>query len=531
MQPGDGLVEYAIAERLASGGRLVVEAAAHQLAVAGVGRQALAAVFEKGQAPLPLGICELAEAPAPAHRREGLLGHETRAAGQGYEVLQKHIQRQLGRPAVLHQPGSQPPPHGAQFQQLEGIGGHEQHLGGAPRCVGTASCALQQAGQVLGGADLHHPLHGLKIHTQIQGAGAHHPAQVTGFHPGLDRLALSPIDGAVVQGEEPLHLGAGEPQALVPALGLVAGVGEQQGAHRRIQAGHQLFVHAQSEMAAPGEAIDRVGQQAADRRGALDVGGDDAWFWAGRRRSTHAHCCLRRLVEIADRGADRPGAQARPQLSQPAQAELGLHAALAAHQLVPLVDDHGLQRAEQLWCLGIGKQQAQGFRRCDQDLGGRLELFAALMAAGVAIADGHPQRPAHGADGFLNRQGEIAAQGPQGGEHQQLQAVRRLGSALLASLSRQHLGDGAHHRGIGFPRPRGHLQQAALPREIGLPALVLERHRGPALQAKPGLDRLQHAQGCCSIRARAEARLSASVAGLSRRQRLMRGKRTAIPLL
>jgi hypothetical protein len=49
-------------------------------------------------------------------------------------------------------------------------------MGGAPR-------PLQQSGQVFGTADLHYPLHRLKIDPQIQGRGTHYPFDVAGFTP------------------------------------------------------------------------------------------------------------------------------------------------------------------------------------------------------------------------------------------------------------------------------------------------------------------------------------------------------------
>ena len=128
------------------------------------------------------------------------------------------------------------------------------------------------------------------------------------------------------------HLRAGVAEALVPALGLVAGVGEQQGRDARLQGSHQILVAPQTEVAGPGKAIDRLGQQATDLRGPGNWCGDQAGFAAGAKGA------VGRLVEIADRGADRPGAQTGPLAAQPAQTQLSLAAPLAAHQLVPLID-------------------------------------------------------------------------------------------------------------------------------------------------------------------------------------------------
>ena len=130
--------------------------------------------------------------------------------------------------------------------------------------MGRAACALEQARQIFGAADLHHPLHRLKVNAEIQGAGAHHPADVSSLHSRFDRFAFAAVDGAVVQRQGPIHLWAGETQALIPTLRLVAGVGEQQRADGGMHRPHQLFVHAQAQMACPGEAVDAAWQQAAD---------------------------------------------------------------------------------------------------------------------------------------------------------------------------------------------------------------------------------------------------------------------------
>ena len=268
--------------------------------------------------------------------------------------------------------------------------------------MGAAARALQQAGQIFGTADLHDPLHRLEVHTEVQGARTDHPAQIPGLDRRLNRLALRAVDGAVVQRQGVLHLRAGEAQALVPALRLVAGVGEEQGADGRIQSGDQLLVHPQAEVTAPREAIDLFGQEAADRGLPLQLGRHDQGL--GR------HCtqgCPGRLLEVADRRADRPGAERGPQLPEPAQAELALAPPFAAHELVPLVDHHRLQPLKQLRGLRVGQQNAQGFRRRNQDFRGSAQLFAAFVGARVAIANPHPQRPAHRLDRLLDRQGQV----------------------------------------------------------------------------------------------------------------------------
>ena len=196
---------------------------------------------------------------------------------------------------------------------------------------------MQQTRQILGAADLHHLLHRLEVDPEIQGAGAHHPADVSCFHSGFDRFSLIPINGAVVEGQGFLHFRAGEAQTLMPSLRLIAGVGEQQRADVRVQARHQLFVHPQPQMASPGKSINVVGKDALDLRRPSRSSSHDQGVSVG------AEGMAGRLLEVADRCADRPGLQSRAVVSQPAQAQLCLAAALAAHQLMPFIQNHRVE--------------------------------------------------------------------------------------------------------------------------------------------------------------------------------------------
>ena len=120
VQPGDGL----LANPVALACLLPLE-----LAVAGIGPEALPALLEKQHAPVPVVLAQLGIGRTAPHGLQGLLGIETRAAGQPREVLQQHIQRGFRRLALFHQTLRQSPTHSTEFEQFERIGGHEQHLG------------------------------------------------------------------------------------------------------------------------------------------------------------------------------------------------------------------------------------------------------------------------------------------------------------------------------------------------------------------------------------------------------------------
>ena len=228
--------------------------------------------------------------------------------------------------------------------------------------MGGTPCALQQPRQILGAADLDHLFHRLEIDPQIQRTGADHPANRSGLHGRLDGFAFAAINGAVMKSQGVLHLRTCETQALMPSLRLVAGVGEQQSAGVRVQTSHQFLVHAQSEMAGPWKSINALGKDAADLSCPCRGSAHDQWLIVVAQRMAGG------LIEVADRGADGPGLQCWSLLPQPAQAELGLTAAFAAHQFMPFIQDHRVQTGEQLLRLGIAQQQRQRFRCGHQNL-------------------------------------------------------------------------------------------------------------------------------------------------------------------
>ena len=107
-----------------------------QLAVAGIGPQAVTAVFQKLQAPVPVIATQLGVGRCAADGRVARLRVQPRPAGQAGEVLQQHIEGCHRWFALFHQPIAETATHGAEFQQFQGVGGHEQHLGGPPWQVG-----------------------------------------------------------------------------------------------------------------------------------------------------------------------------------------------------------------------------------------------------------------------------------------------------------------------------------------------------------------------------------------------------------
>jgi len=109
-------------------------------------------------------------------------------------------------------------------------------------------------------------------------------------------------------------------------------------------------------------------------------------------------------IQIADRGADRPGLQCWIGHPQPTQGQFRLCAPFAADQLMPLIQDHRVELGKQPLGMATSQQHAQRFGCGDQDLRRCLDLFVAITGGGVTVADAHPQWPAHGLNRLL--QGE-----------------------------------------------------------------------------------------------------------------------------
>ncbi len=107
-------------------------------------------------------------------------------------------------------------------------------------------------------------------------------------------------------------------------------------------------------MPGPGEAIDAVGDDAADLQ-LFGLGGGDQL----RINSPHAQSMASGVIQVADGGADHPGLQRWTLLTQPTQGQFGLDAALAAQQLVPFIEHHGLQSFHQSFRALVGLQQGQ----------------------------------------------------------------------------------------------------------------------------------------------------------------------------
>ena len=94
--------------------------------------------------------------------------------------------------------------------------------------MAAAAGPLEQAGDPLGAANLQHLLHRPKIDAQIEARRRHHTFERSAAQPLLSLQAEVAIDGAVVEGDESLPIGAGLGNRIMPAFCLRTRVGEDE---------------------------------------------------------------------------------------------------------------------------------------------------------------------------------------------------------------------------------------------------------------------------------------------------------------
>ena len=225
--------------------------------------------------------------------------------------------------------------------------------------MAAAPGALQQPRHALGRADLQHPLDRQEVDAEVERRGRHHRLEPAFLQAELDPVAHLLVERAVVQGDEPGPLGLLLEDQLVPGLGLRAHVDEDERRRRLVDLLDHRLLHLLAEVAAPGEApgVDR--QQGVDDQVLLQPA---AHHLAVVVAEQHLH----RLAQVAERRRQAPDDQPRIPAAQPGDRQLHLDAALAAHELVPFVDDDGVHAVQLVLRLLAGQHQAERLGRGDQ---------------------------------------------------------------------------------------------------------------------------------------------------------------------
>ena len=324
---------------------------------------------------------------------------------------------------------------------------------------------------------------------------------------------------------------------LKPDLTLRARVGEDDRRVRCLDPFDHLRKQLGVEMAGPRKALHFLRNERLDH----DLLRDDAAYQNTGVRHTERvtpEQCLARDIEVAKRCRQAPRAHRRADRAQPCQRELHLHAALRRHQLVPLVDDHTLQALEQRLLILATQQQLERLRRRDQRARQAFALRLAHLLGGVSGARFDCPRNAQRLDRCTQCLLGVGGQRAQRCDPQHLQRSVRIALLLRrrVAIRRAPRLQWADPGGVCLASAGRGMNQTRRAARIGAPHLPLKRERLPSILREPLLQRVGRMLGHSRpFVARNIARIvsseSASRGSLSVRQRLIRGKRTAIPLL
>ena len=275
----DGADVGAVAARQALIGHAphAVVARRHALKV-GVGGQRGPALAHKVEAPLPVLGRQVGIGRGAPHLGDQRIGHKTAAQRHRHQVLHQHIQRLARAVARFNLAGLHGGAGGGGLDQFQAVRGHHRDARRAPGRVAGSAGALQQPRHAARRADLQHALHWQKVHAQIQAAGGHHGFQAPLFQTQLHPFAHALVERAVVQRHHAGKVGPRLDQRLIPALGLRARVGEDQGRATALDRLDHLRQHLQAHVPGPGKALGARGQQGVDDQGFVDAALDQGGF-------------------------------------------------------------------------------------------------------------------------------------------------------------------------------------------------------------------------------------------------------------
>ena len=475
----------------------------HDLAVFGVRAQRVAAVGDEIEHPRPLGAREIAEGVSGAHLVEELVGQEAAAEGHGDRVLRQQIQRPLHRPAGLDPAGLERVARGGHVHQLQRVrrdAGQPAHGAGL---VAAPARALDQPPDGLGASDLEHAIHRREVDAEVEGRRADDASELAVAEPVLDPFAGLPVERAVVKRHDPRPVGPGGEQRLVPDLGRGAGVREDERGLALLDGGDDLGQEPEADLPGPREALHRLRNERIDLERLGNQAPEDM---AGPRRAgtVQAQQRVARHVEISERGGEPEHAEPGPKAPEARQGELGLHAALGAQQLVPLVDDGQLEMVEQLRRVIAREQERQALGRRDERGREPVPLARADAGRGIAGAGLDGPRKSQVLDGRTERRFGVGRERPEGSDPEDAERWRPGlwgGASRIVSQPFEHRPD---PRRVGLAGAGGRVDQAALTGEVGAPGLLLEREGTPVMEPEPLAHALERvaASACHAVSAR-----------------------------
>ena len=476
----DGADLHPMAPRDGAVGHAVQAIDERHAVVFGIRAEARATHHHEVERPLELGLGEVAVRVRRAQLGIQRIGLEAAAERDRDEVLNQHVQRLVGRRALLDPPSLRGMPRCRRLDQFERIRRHQRDPARAPRRMAAAPGALQQARDTLGRADLQHPLDRQEVDAEVERRGRDDRLQPPFLQPEFDPRARRLVERAVVQRDEAGPLGALLQQQLIPDLGLRTHVDEDERRGRLLDLLDDRLLHLLAQMPAPREAAGVVGQQRIDDKRLVDLAlHQRAAVVATAMAEQHLH----RITQIAERRTQPPHRERRVPVPDARERELHLHAALVAHQLVPLVDDDGVHAFEFGARVLARQHQRERFGCGDERARKAPVLPRALGRWRIAGALAHGPRKAEVGQRQRDRPHRV---GRERAHRRQPQHPERRRLALLRGADGRCAQQRAEPHRIGLARAGARMQQAAAPGTHRGPDLALECERCPAAGGEPG---------------------------------------------
>ena len=259
------------------------------------------------------------------------------------------------------------------------------------------------------------------------------------------------------------------PELLKDALGLAAGVDEDERGAVRLDQPVDLRERVARGMAGPRKPLVRV-EHAHIRRGAA-LGDDEIGARAAGSAAPLRHHVTGQLLGLRHRRREAGAGQIWGEAKEPGKTERKKIAALRRDQRVQLVEHHAPERAEQIGRVGGSEQERKLLGRGEQDLRRIAALALALRGRRVAGACFDADRQPHLGD----RRFQVARNVD--GERLQRRNIKRVQAAFAAQVAAG--GDQAARRGVCSwgPRPRRRRAQLHQARQKAGERLAAARRR------------------------------------------------------
>ena len=184
-----------------SGTRYTPSSSRTHAVVLGVGVQARRRRARRSRAPsrTPSRV-SVAVGVARCALRRTARRRETAAERDADQVLHQHVERLVGRDALLDAPGLRRAARRRRLDEFERVGRHQRDAAGAPGRVAAAAGALQQPRHALGRADLQHALDRQEVDAEVERRGGDHRLQrALPSGPASTQSRTSLVERAVVQ--------------------------------------------------------------------------------------------------------------------------------------------------------------------------------------------------------------------------------------------------------------------------------------------------------------------------------------------